>query len=866
MKKIMKLFKNRTLKERLQSLKKEQVVEMVKNNKVTFLLVCFSLFVMTAFGILICGMGRQEKEQETLFLEEQAQLIDMTAYLDEIEAVVSANKERLSESKVFQSDTEQTLTTLQEELSVLEQDLIQIEKILQSHSQTENIINNEVSEELTQLSYSQQEIKAQIATANAAITELLTTVRKENEESFFYTFDKLKIIQSGLEQTQKDVKIYYEDLTEFLTLLQEENTEHFTLTFEKLEQLKEQLSASKEEGDRQNEALREFLTLLQEEDNGNAAITFEKLEVLKETLETEQKKDKEYFDSITEFLSLIKEENSRQKEELAYELLSVQAQINEILQFEFDSLQLKLEEDYLSLMQEMENMQKQVESTHVSITELLNLMEGADESRQEEIEAAFAEVNTSIEQIRTEYQSAHANLENLIRTVQETQMVNHEETLSVLSEVEVNLEEVSMESLEQISNSLQVIEDNFSDSLTNMQNSIHKNFSDLNTEISNNIFQTNSDISNKLELMNNNISTQHQELSSNISNQYNQISNTINNSSGEQQESLNNLMNYLEQKFGQVFTSVSNGKKKVVSALLTKGVSLNEDATFTQIHDAILSIEQELLIGVEQIPGDITYDYHYHVDGNGKELHAETCEISQKGGCFSTPVYHAHKTADGVIGNGNVYSDTVPGGCFTVASGHTHDVVTACSKTPVYNHACDSGCGSYQYEYCDRCDYCIMASCGGCKLGTAYYHSNNKVLAGYNYTCGSPTNTYTAGCGKTTSTIVAYQPSCGFSDGQIIGATIIYDQSAVSTMSLEPIQEETVTESMATSEETILVPEKVTVSGNEIPPENTIDHQEEMKQTEDSVLEEMIEKESETSVETEKEETEEEENDEQAGV
>ena len=839
MKKIMNFFKNHTQKERLQSLKKEQMVEMVKNNKVPILLVSFALFVMIAFGILISGMGRQEKEQENLFLEEQAQLLDMTTYLDEIENVVSTNKERLSESMVFQSDTEQTLTTVQENLLLLEQDLMQIEKILQSHSQTETVINNEVSTTLMELSLSQQEIKAQIATVNAEITELLSNAKQENEESFSHTFDKLKTLQKSLEQTQKDVKSYYEDLTEFLTLLQEENTEHFTLTFEKLEQLKEDLLANKEEGDKQNEALREFLTLLQEEDNGNAAITFEKLENLKETLEAEQEKDKEYYESITEFLFLVKEENGRQKEELAKQLLSVQTQINENLEFEFDSLQLKLEEDYLSLMQEMENMQRQVKSTHVSITELLNLMEEADESRQEEIKAAFADVNASIEQIRTEYQSAHANLENLIQTVQETQMVNHEKTLSVLSEVEVNLEEVSMESLEQISNSLQVIEDNFSVSLTNMQNSIHKNFSDLNTEISNNFFQTNSDISNKLELMNNNISTQHQELSNNISNQYNQISNTINNSSGEQQESLNNLMNYLEQKFGQVFTFVSNGKKKVVSALLTKGVSLNEDATFTQIHDAILSIEQELLIGVEQIPGDITYDYHYHVDGNGKELHAEICEISQKGGCFSTPVYHAHKTADGVIGNGNVYSETVPGGCFTVASGHTHDVVTACSKTPVYNHSCDSGCGSYQYEYCDRCDYCIMASCGGCKLGTAYYHSNNKVLAGYNYTCGSPTNTYTAGCGKTTSTIVAYQPGCGFSDGQIIGATIIYDQSAVSTMSLEPIQEETVTESMTASEETILVSEKVTVSGNEIPPENTMDHQEEMKQTEDSVLEDM---------------------------
>ena len=91
MKKIMNFFKNHTQKERLQSLKKEQVVEMVKNNKVPILLISFALFVMIAFGILISGMGRQEKEQENLFLEEQAQLWDMTTYLDEIENVVSTN-------------------------------------------------------------------------------------------------------------------------------------------------------------------------------------------------------------------------------------------------------------------------------------------------------------------------------------------------------------------------------------------------------------------------------------------------------------------------------------------------------------------------------------------------------------------------------------------------------------------------------------------------------------------------------------------------------------------------------------------------------------------------------------------------------
>ena len=895
MKKIMNFFKNHTQKERLQSLKKEQVVETVKNNKVAILLGGFVLFVMIAFGILISGMGRQEKEQENLFLEEQAQLLDMTTYLDEIENVVSTNKERLSESMVFQSDTEQTLTTVQEKLLLLEQDLMQLEKILQNHSQAETIINNEVSATLMELSLCQQEIKAQIATVNAEITELLSTVRQENEESFSHTFDKLKTLQKSLDQTQKDVKSYYENLTEFLTLLQEENTERFTFTFEKLEQLKENLLANKEEGDKQNEALREFLTILQEEDNGNAAITFEKLEVLKESLEAEQEKDKEYFESITEFLSVIKEENSIQKEELAEQLLSVQTQINEILEFEFDLLQLKLEEDYLSLMQEMENMQRQVESTHVSIAELLNLMEGADESRQEEIKAAFADVNTSIEQIRTEYQNAHANLENLIQTVQETQMVNHEETLSVLSEVEINLEEVSMESLEQLSNSLQVIEENFTDSMTQMKQEMNQNFSNLSVELKNNLFQTNTDIVNKLDEMNSSIFNQHEELETNISNQYQQITTTINNSSGNQQDSFDSLMSYLEQKLGQVFTFVSNGKKKVVSALLTKGVNLNEDATFAQIHDAILSIEQELLIGVEQIPGDITYDYHYHVNGKGQYPHTATCAIADKGGCYGVPVYHYHTDHAGTAqaasyqasAKGGCFVDEVyhthvgssngKGGCYTVPVYHTHSgnssKVGGCyGNIPytVYNYC---GCKSYAWSQdangtttCANCGHNHGSSkCDGVTSSYVAYKidltcgKSTSTIDSYALGCGKTTSTivgYALGCGKTTSTIVAYQAGCGLSDGQIIGAIIVYDQSAVSTMSMEHIQKEAVMGNMTLSEGPILPQEKVAIPGNEIPLENTIDYQEEMKPIEDSVLENMIENGSETSVETKTEETE----------
>lgn len=765
-------FKNNNLKKWLQSFKKEQMIEAVKKNKVPVMLTGFALFVMISFGILIYGMGQQEKSQEMLFIEEKAQLADMTSYLDEIGEVVSINQDRLAHSMLFQSDTEQTLLTYQEQLSLLENDLMQVETIMQRHTNTESIINSEVSISLTELSECHQEIKSQIASIHGGITELLSSVRHENDEHFSTTFDRLKKLQKDLDKTQEDAKSYY--------------------------------------------------------------------------------------DSLTEILTAFEEGSESQNDELTNQLLTIQTELNEFLKVNFDSLQLKLEESYLSLMQELDDLQNQVENTQLSITNLLGLMEEADQNRQEEIEAAFTSVNSSIELIRTEYNSAHANLENLIQTVQETQVANHEETLSVLSEVEINLEEVSLENLEQLSNSLQVIEENFSNSITSMQNHMNKNFSELNTELKNNFFQTNSDITNKLDEMNTSIFNQHEELSTNISNQYQEMSTTIVNNNGEQQESFDNLMTYLEQKLSQVFTYVSDGKKRVVSALLTKGVDLNEDATFAQIHDGILGIDQEIVIGVEQIPGDITYQYHYHIDGKSQYPHTVSCPLSDKGGCYITPVYHYHIDSDGTAQAAS-YTASTKGGCFVTNVYHAHVGVSTgnggCYTVPVYhNHTGNSsavgGCyGNIPYtvnRYCG-CNSYVWAeygdghsSCGNCwhnhggnkcdavtssyvayKIGLTCGKTNSTIDS-YALGCGMTTSTvigYSLGCGMTTSTIVAYQPGCGLSDGQIIGATIVYDQSSISTASAMNLMTTAEVAETEFSESIIQSQEESTVSGNEITPE-----------------------------------------------
>ena len=332
----------------------------------------------------------------------------------------------------------------------------------------------------------------------------------------------------------------------------------------------------------------------------------------------------------------------------------------------------------------------------------------------------------------------------------------------------------------------------------------------------------------------------------------------INNSNGDQQESFDNLMAYLEQKLGQVFTFVSNGKKKVVSALLTKGVDLNEDATFAQIYEGILSIEQELLIGVEQIPGNITYDYHYHIDGKGQYPHTDTCAIADMGGCYGVPVYHYHVdnagTAQAASYNApekggcfvtNVYhahigASTGNGGCYTVPVYHQHtgssSKVGGCYGNIPYTVNKYCGCSSYAhtdslpgYEGISTCANCyhnhggdkcdaVTSSYVDYKIGLTCGKTTSTIVA-YDLSCGMTPETiigYSLGCGKTTSTIVAYQPGCGLSDGQIIGATIVYDQSAVSVASVMNLEED-----YAASESEMQVsavqPEiEQTVSGNDM--------------------------------------------------
>lgn len=114
-------------------------------------------------------------------------------------------------------------------------------------------------------------------------------------------------------------------------------------------------------------------------------------------------------------------------------------------------------------------------------------------------------------------------------------------------------------------------------------------------------------------------------------------------------------------------------------------------------------------------------------------------------------IYHKHVDGNGNASSTTKYSTTNPGGCY-VAAGHTHNATGTCA-TETYTYEETQGhawttLSDGQAQQCTRCGYINSAG------GSPYMKCPVKAIkTGTRYACGSYTNTWVIGCGKSTSTI-----------------------------------------------------------------------------------------------------------------
>ena len=424
-------------------------------------------------------------------------------------------------------------------------------------------------------------------------------------------------------------------------------------------------------------------------------------------------------------------------------------------------------EEISRIMQEMDAQKKQDNTDHKeSITEINRINESVQS------------VNQTVSRLEDRLNTSYENLKNLVQEVRTTEEKNRElwtqeqtqlteqqkqllkeveesrqETIRSLALVESNLKNMLESDMVQITAAfgsltaeLQTRVQELSALLENRMNRVDQNLSGLDknvTGLGNNIFGLNENVNGlnenvdgvgknveslftRIGEMDNGMQTNLTTLQQTFAKQFGDLNVSAGQNTEELKSYLEELNNGLKQDMNQVFTSVSNGKKKLASALLTKGVSTNEDATFAQLAEAILNIDQKLVIGVEEIPGTIRYQYHYHVDASGNQPHTEK-------------------------------SDTA-GGCYTGTHGHVHSVEDGCYKEESY-HVHRDDCSGYPV-WVD-------------------WAPGVEPYWGFIYTCGEPANATRRVliCSKQAGSTDYYVPSCGLADGQIIGAEIVYDQA-----------------------------------------------------------------------------------------
>ena len=424
-------------------------------------------------------------------------------------------------------------------------------------------------------------------------------------------------------------------------------------------------------------------------------------------------------------------------------------------------------EEISRIMQEMDAQKKQDNTDHKeSITEINRINESVQS------------VNQTVSKLEDRLNTSYENLKNLVQEVRTTEEKNRElwtqeqtqlteqqkqllkeveesrqETIRSLALVESNLKNMLESDMVQITAAfgsltaeLQTRVQELSSLLENRMNRVDQNLSGLDknvTGLGNNISGLNENVNGlnenvdgvgknveslftRIGELDNGMQTNLTTLQQTFAKQFGDLNVSAGQNTEELKSYLEELNNGLKQDMNQVFTSVSNGKKKLASALLTKGVSTNEDATFAQLAEAILNIDQKLVIGVEEIPGTIRYQYHYHVDASGNQLHTEK-------------------------------SDTA-GGCYTGTHGHVHSVEDGCYKEESY-HVHRDDCSGYPV-WVD-------------------WAPGVEPYWGFIYTCGEPANATRRVliCSKQAGSIDYYVPSCGLADGQIIGAEIVYDQA-----------------------------------------------------------------------------------------
>ena len=570
-----------------------------------------------------------------------------------------------------------------------------------------------------------------ICAAVAAIAVILSgvgigySVRRASEENSLSFSEMENSVKDQMQEEMKNAASYLEKLDESISGNRD-----------RLNEVNERLT-KREEAFLESETWREQL----EKNTSGMTDRVTQLEKITHTkvneIETDMESVHADIQATLEQISKVAESLEEQKEQGAKEHGQSVEEINRVNQ----SVQ--------EIDRSVENIENKLTDSYAGLKELIEKLRTEENKNQESQKADGQEILKNQEELKKEHQLLVKNLsdvEGSLKTILETDMTQISKAFSdMASSFQVKVDQLGslLETrMDRMDAGIIGIDEDLS-GLDQSIGGLDQNISSLDQNVSQNL----AGVTDRLGELNVGVQNSITLLEQNFAKHMNELSQMSGEGTGALKAYMSELNEALKQNLNQVFTSVSNGKTGLASALLTKGVSADDDATFAELKDAVLRIPQKLVIGVQEVPGTITYHYHYHADASGENPHTETSPV--QGGCYTVPKYHVHSE---------------DAGCYTIRRYHEHN-----------------------------------DSCPGHSVWVDWV-PNQEPYWGWVYECNDqPINAAekVLSCSKSTATIDYYGVSCGWVDGQITGAEIIYDKDEVKRRAEEatknaaqPVEEE----------------------------------------------------------------------------
>jgi len=451
-----------------------------------------------------------------------------------------------------------------------------------------------------------------------------------------------------------------------------------------------------------------------------------------------------------------------------------------------------VKEKVLGLGSDLRNIHSSVNSTETRIESLKELIESGNGETREKAAKEFDAIGKDIENIKIEYENVKKQnkdlmekLDGAIRTevkngnekISTDSIKRYEELLSKLTEFDKELEKRNVESVADLKSEFESLSealgkrvdekiDDFNSESKARGEALGEKLENYNSEsrgrgeaLGEKLDNYNSEskargeaLGEKIENYNSESKARGDKIDERITNVNSDINNNIN-------ANINGIKGYIDEKtagisnkLDQVFQRVSNGKKLLASALLTKGVKIKEDATFMEFARAIEKIPTQVVVDSGDTAASIEYDYHYHKDGRGQNCGDNLVATDRYGGCFTTPVYHRHSDACYRTVNTYIISTTKD----TRNRGHVKDYHDG---TPVYSYECKY-CGARFNDTHARHEETVYSlEEARDRNGRVERVITDTVLV----------------CNKNESTVEGYSPSCGFAHGQVVSAHIKFN-------------------------------------------------------------------------------------------